>query len=296
MKKLVFLLTAVFLTAISVNVFAQGTGIHPAVGSTHAYSVANNASSSYVWTVTTTADGSGTDLLIAGTVVSGSSILNTIDLTWNNLSIGNSYYVHIVETGVNSCTNHKVLAVEPKNQFEMDIANVDNAEGGLVTNFSTCAPAVTNISWNGSSPVTAGNATDFSYDYGTVTFYYKVTATGIASTDWVPVFTINHNSAGSVTAEWATTIGGSYTTGLATDSSVNSFTVTGTAAGTADVFFVKVIVVLGTADEGLTARDIEIDLDELESKDEYDNVVTSTNTDTIDQTINQRPSTGVITY
>ncbi|NQU33819.1 MAG: hypothetical protein HQ521_11330 [Bacteroidetes bacterium] len=290
MKKFIFLFAAVLFTAISSNLFAQGTGINPGVGEVKTYSVADHVGSTYTWTVTVAADGSGTNLLIAGTIVSGTSAVYTIDLTWSNLATGNIYYVHVVEDD-GTCSNHKVLAVQPINQFEMDIANVDNAGAALANTFETCAPAVTNIAWNGADPVTALNANDFDYDYGTVTFYYKVTATGITGTDWDPVFVINETSTGTVTAEWATTVGGAYTSGLNTDGSVNTFTVTGS-----NEFFVKVIVANGIVDEGTTARDIEINLDETASADEHSNIVVSTNTDTIDQTITARPATGNIGY
>jgi hypothetical protein len=292
MKKLVLFFAAVLLTAISSNLFAQATGINPDLGGTFTYTVNNHTGSTYAWAVYDNAAGTGTDLLGAGSVVSGNSTTNSINLTWHASSIGNTYYVHVIETDANSCTNHKVLAVEPKNQFEMDIANVDNTGAGLPVDHSTCAPDITNISWNGATPVTSGNATNFSYDYGIVTFYYNVTATGITGTDWVPVFVINQNSTGTVTAEWCTTINGTYTTGLNTDGTTNnSFTVSGS-----NEFFVKVIVNLGTADEGLVARDIKINLDETLSKDEFNNQVTNTNTGTIDQIIDARPDSGAISY
>jgi hypothetical protein len=296
MKKLVFFFAAVVLTAISANVWAQSTGINPGVGDTKTYSVASHDGSTYSWKLTADVAGVGTDLL-DNSLASGTSVTNSIDVTWLNPVVNTIYYLHVTETASvanGGCSNHKVLAIQPKNFFEMDIANVDNAGATIASTYETCAPAVTVASWNDASPTETVEATDaqaFTYNYGTVTFYYKVTATGITNTDWTPVFTISHSSTATVTAEWSKTIGGTYTSGLLTNGSDNTITVTGS-----NEFFVKVVVANGTVEENLTAKDFTINLDETTSKDEFNNIVTSTNTDTIDQTITARPATGNISY
>lgn len=296
MKKLVFLFAVVILTAISARVWAQSTGINPGVGDTKTYSVASHVGSTYAWKLTADAIGTGTDLL-DGSLASGTSTTNSIDITWLNPVVNTIYYLHVTETASvanGGCSNHKVLAIQPKNFFEMDIANVDNAGAAIASDYATCAPAVTVASWNDAAPagtVEAADAKAFTYNYGTVTFYYKVTATGITNTDWSPVFTIAHSSTATVTAEWSKIVGGTYTTGLLTDGSDNTITVTG-----GNEFFIKVVVANGTVEENLTAKDFTINLDETASKDQNNNVVTSTNTDTIDQTITARPATGDISY
>ena len=231
-------------------------------------------------------------MIAQGDTVSVTYSANTVSVTWINPVIDKIYYLHVVETDEDSdCSNHKVLAIQPTNYFDMDIANVNMTGAEISSTYSTCAPAVTNITWNGTDQVTTDNADDFTYNYGTLTFYYKITATGIANTDWKPVFSIGHNSTGTVTATWDTSIGGEFTGSLASDASANTITVSGS-----NEFYVKVVVALGTSDEGTSERDIEINLDENASTDAFGNIVTSTNTDTIDQTISARPNTGGISY
>ena len=303
MKKLFSLVCLVVLLGVSANVMGQGTngtGINPSVGSTHTYSVLvpTGATVTYAWKVTENgsfdeAGATGTDLLSAGTVVSGSSAANSIALTWKNPDIANSkiYYVHVLVTA-DGCTNRKVMAVQPKNNFQLDIANVDVDGVSRIDAFTECAPNVTSTAWTGTpgaNAVTVANATVFTYDYGVNTFYYKVTASGIdvAQTDWKPVFTVASTSAGTVTAFYGSTIAAA-TTALTIGNN------TGITISAANTFFIKVVVT-NTTDEGTTARTVTVNLDKDNSKDENDNVAISTNKDVLTQTIKARPNTGAIT-
>ena len=299
MKKLFSLVSLVFLLGISVNVMGQGTGINPEIGSVHTYTVnaVTGTSVTYSWKVTINGDfaNAATDLLGAATVVSGSSTTNSIQLTWKNPVIPTIYYLHLEVTS-DGCKNNKVIAIQPVNNFAMDIANVDATGAARASDWSECAPDVINSTWTGTpgpGAVTSGNATSFTYDYGVNTFYYKVTATGIntTNTDWLPKFDLTHTSGGTVTAFWGKTIATATTaltvgaTGVATS---NTVTVTNSPE-----FYIKIVVTNGTADEGLTQRTVKVDLD-LTTKDGNNNTVVTTNTDNLTQSIKARPNPGAI--
>ena len=127
MKKLVFLLTAVIVTGFCSGVLAQNTGSAPIVGSSHDYWV--NASSettqtsgsgnTYAWWVSTnTADltvpvTASTDFTVnSGTYgADGAEDNFTIDITWNNSAVGNTYYLVVKETDAEDCSNIKAMVV-----------------------------------------------------------------------------------------------------------------------------------------------------------------------------------------
>lgn len=301
MKNLFSLLCLVVLLGVSANVMGQGTGINPQVGSVHTYTVnaVTGTTPSYVWKVTTNGNfaDAAVNLLTAGTVVSGASTSNSIELTWVNPVIPTIYYLHL-EVTADGCSNNKVIAIQPVNSFAMDIANVDVDGTTIATDFSECAPDVITSAWTGTpgiGAVTTGNATSFTYDYGVNTFYFKVTATGVntALTDWLPKFALTHTSGGTIAATWGKTIATATTalttgaTGVATD---NTLTIDNSPA-----FFIKIVVTNGTADEGITARTFKVDLDPT-TLDENGNTVTTTTTDNLTQTIKARPNPGSITY
>lgn len=298
MKKLITSLCLLVLIGISANVMAQGTGINPQIGSSHTYTVTPVSGGTYAWKVTTSDDfaNSATDLLVAGSVVTGTSSTNAITLTWLNPTIPTIYYLHLKVTA-GGCSNNKVIAIQPVNSFAMDIVNVDATGTPIAADYSECAPDVITTAWTGTpgpGAVTSGNATSFTYNYGVNTFYYKVTATGIntANTNWLPQFDITHTSGGTVSATWGTTIAGAttnLTTGATGVATANTITVVNSP-----VFYVKVVITNGTADEGITARTAKVDLNPA-TKDEHNNTVTTTNTDNLTQTIKARPNPGAIT-
>ena len=163
MKKLIFLFAAVFLTAISANVFAQNTGTTPTPGSTFTYDVTDNGNT-FAWTVTKgdlTTDGSG-DVTFNPLSADGASV----DITWAaGLNEGDVYYVHVVETDGNSCSNEKVLKVIiTASLFYLDItANQTDA----------CYDGAVAVSLDGSG--------DPEYDHGDATLTYTVTPTGLGT-------------------------------------------------------------------------------------------------------------------
>ena len=146
------------LVGISANVFAQSTGTNPSPGATHSYSVTDNATSSYAWSVTrgdlTTAAGADASL--------SSTTGNAINITWaSGLTVGDWYYVHVVETQA-GCTNEKVLPVQiTASNFFLALA-ADNA--------TSCYDGPVSVSLNVNDP---------EYDHGDVTLTYTITPSGV---------------------------------------------------------------------------------------------------------------------
>ena len=163
MKKLVFLLAAVLLTAMSVNIFAQSTGTAPSPGATHSYSITpGNAGNTLLWTVTkgNLTTSAGTDAVIS------SAATATTDITWApTVAVGDWYYVHILETDGASCSNEKVLPVQiTASPFFLDI---------VAANATDC--------YDGAVVVSLANASTPNYDHGNTTIVFTVTPTGLSS-------------------------------------------------------------------------------------------------------------------
>lgn len=304
MKKIVLLLTAAFLTTINANIFAQsaGTGVAPAVGDVHTYSVTLNAGNTYAWDITD--DIAGTNS-VAGSIAtlssSGGEDINSIDITWVNPTIGTMYYVHVTETDGNGCSNRKALAVSPQNMFQLEIVNVDlnNADDPNGEDSEICPADVLITAYTGDNDGTLAEAQEFTYDYQRDSVFYKVTATGINlnNTDWSPQFTIAHDgiSGTAVTAGWATSIDGTYTMGLAVDGSTNDIDVL-TSQTTSGEIWIKIIVDNAdnaTGNEGLAANDVTVTLlgGADESEDENGNDATSLGNGSRNQIISVRPAT-----
>jgi len=311
MKKLVLFFAVALMTAISANVFAQGTGITPEVGSVHNYAV-NTGATSYSWTVTDQAAPGGTDLLAAGLIVSAPATnANNVDITWLNPDVANNqiYFVHVAVTD-NGCTNSKVIAVQPENNFSLDIVNIDNSgiilAGDDSLDYSICAPEITVSSWNGTDAgagsVTAANANDFNYDYGTVVFYYRITASGIneETTSWTPEFTIAQiagtNATVTIDSIAGGTTGGTWeTTTWATDGSTIAPTIPSGVGN--DVLWVRITVENGDdspadANENLSDNDFTLTL--TGGSDENTNDAQSLGDIKTVQTQSARPTTGDI--
>ena len=162
MKKLVFLFAAVVLTAISVNVFAQSTGTNPAPGAKQSYSITPGAvGNTLKWTVTkgdltTTA---GTDAVIS------SDATAVTDITWGTgLTVGDWYYVHIVETG-GGCSNEKVLPVQIiASPFYVTLT---------AANATQC--------YDNAVVVSLADPSTPNYDHGNATIVFTATPTGLSS-------------------------------------------------------------------------------------------------------------------
>jgi len=311
MKKLLLLSIFAFFTLMSASVFGQnaGTPLNPSIGDIRTYSVASHGGSTYSWTLQTTADGSGTDLFAAAAIASATGTnSSSVTVTWLAPVVPTIYYLHLTETNSGGCTNRKVLAIQPVNNFKLDIVNVDASgvplSGTLSTTYTTCAPAITNtIAWNGGTgPVTTTNATDFNYNYGTTTFYYKITATGInfSNTSWTPDITITQvaGALASVTIETKVGNAASYespSTILAKGSNTPNIS----AGAGNNVILVKVIVNnnIGTpltANENLTNNDFTFTLNS--GKDQNNNPAISLGNITTTQTQLARPDSGLIQY
>lgn len=162
MKKLILFFAAVFFTAVSANIFAQNTGETPSPGSTFEYSVTDNAPNTYIWSVTEgdlTTD-AGTDAVLSATTGAA------ITITWAaTVTVGDWYYVHVVETDANSCSNEKVLAVQiTASQFYLTIVADQTSPA--------CYDVAVAVSLNGNTP---------EYDHGDATLSYTVTPTGLGS-------------------------------------------------------------------------------------------------------------------
>ena len=106
MKKLIFLLTAVIVTALSSNVFGQGTYIAPEIGSVHDYSVTDNGNS-YSWTVTSDVAGCNQCCGLCLQHLSVEIHQQLYKLPGLIPTIGNTYYVHVTETDGNGCSKQK---------------------------------------------------------------------------------------------------------------------------------------------------------------------------------------------
>lgn len=300
MKKLVFLLTAVVITAFSSSVSAQGTGGAPVVGSSHDYWVNGTSESNqtsgvgnnYTWWVSTnTADltdqeTAGTDFTVNSGIYAGVGGEDnfTIDITWNNSAAGNTYYVVVEETDAEGCKNLKAMAVEPvASDFALQfVALAANGDAG--DDLERCAPGI----------AVSASGTTISYDYGSDTLAFKLIATDIFSA-WDFTGTFN-NSVGAATPALQYQVGG--TAGSwSTFTSGDAVTVPYNATGTEDVY-IRVVVDNGTSEEGTTAQTVELTLSDIEGAgdvavseitDASDTDITASPVQT--QTVNARPST-----
>lgn len=309
MKKQIYFLISLFaLIGFSMNVMGQGTGINPAVGSIHTYTVTAVNGATYEWKVTTDENfsSSAENLLVAEKVVKGTSSTNSISLTWLNPDVAKNtiYYLHL-QVVAGGCKNNKSIAIQPKNAFKLDIANVNAAGTDIEDNYSVCAPDITISKWNGTAgadAVTTSNKTDFKYNYGQSVFYYKIKASGInvENTSWTPSIKITKTGGDHSTYTVETVVGGTaipttWGTTIALQEGENTPTIS--AGNGNDVLWVKVTVSNGNnttalANENIVNNDFTFLL-EAASKDQHDNPATFDN-NTTTQTQKARPNTGEI--
>ena len=218
MKKLVFLLTTVVMTAMSANVFAQSTGTKPAPGATHTYFITpGSETSSISWTIT---KATLTDTTDAGTISVIQS--DSISIAWaDTVSVGDWYYVHVTEEDASGCTNNKILPVQiTESPFFLTLsgatdqcydgavmASVDISDPGVITYVHGTATIQFTVSPTGLSGSYSGYSFDAGIDYnsygGTMSETLAVTSgngsvsgTTITVTDNNPVtFTFEVNNA-----------------------------------------------------------------------------------------------------
>ena len=300
MKKLVFLLTAVVVTAFSSGVLAQTSGTAPYAGATHTYWVntvdltdassdhlSSHDGNTYTWEVLrsggTSADATDYSFITTST---GANIYS-VQIKWLAPAIedGGPYFLVVTEEDGTGCTNVKAVQIDPKNAFAIVIQNVDETLFDLGADKKWCAPDVTL------------NLADASieYDYGTTTLYYRVDAQGLA-TDWSfdYGFTETGKDANSaVTAFWGVDIASAtetldYTNGGSIE-----------VSGGAQDIIIKVVIENGTSAEGETAdHDIVLSLsdfsDGTNAPISINGVSLPSNSADITQTVKARPATSGI--
>lgn len=211
MKKLILFFAAVFITAISANVFAQGTGILPSVGSTHEYYVNStdgtsqdlgDVNNTFVWWVSTNPadltdqETPGTDFNVIRGDYGGVGSVNNyiIELEWLVASAEDTFYVVVQEfdTDGNQCSNTKAIAVVPQNDFQVQFVALEADGSTIGDSLSRCAPDV----------ALTASGLDITYDYGVDTVQFKLSASGIYE-DWsfLPLITISSTNISS-NSEW----------------------------------------------------------------------------------------------
>lgn len=311
MKKLLFLSIFAFFALVSANVFGQNTGtsaINPSVGDINTYSVLAHPGSTYSWTLEAAPTGGGADLFGTAIASATGTNSNSVTVTWLAPVIPTIYYLHLTETNA-TCSNRKVLAIQPVNNFKLEIVNVDAVgtplTAGLATNNPTCAPAIAStMIWNGTGSVTTTNATDFNYNYGTTTYYYKITATGInfTNTSWTPSITIAQLDGTNASVTIDTKVGAAawVTPSIILTSANGTFTPLIPAGAGNSVILVKVTVnnnigTPATANENLSDNKYTITLNAA-SKDQNNNLVTNRGNVSTVQTQLARPNSGFITF
>lgn len=277
----------VAFVGLSGSALAQSTGTAPYIGAQHSYTVDNHTGNTYTWSVTT--DYQGNTPIDYTTVATLSSTTgNSINITWDAPAVGTTYFVHVVEENTDGCSNHKVLAVKPVNGFALELASVNASDvvldGTSGKELEQCAPDASVTGYD-------DTANTFTYGYGTNTFYYRITASGIGSNGWSPQFTIGTTDGdASYAATWGTTSAGTGNTVANLDgTTANDIVVAG---GNASVW-IKVVV---TNAEGITANDIVVTLLDAAntSEDEFGNDVTSITGSAATQTVKARPNTSGI--
>jgi hypothetical protein len=152
MKKLVFLFVAVLLTAMSANVFAQSTGTNPAPGAKHNYLITpGNTTNGFQWTVFED------DFSTVATIATvATPTLAATDITWaSTVTVGDWYYVQVVETDGDGCSNTKVLPVQiTESDFTLTLA---------ATNPTACYQNAVSVSIVNNAPVYSHGAAEIEF-------------------------------------------------------------------------------------------------------------------------------------
>ena len=307
MKRLVFLIAAVVLSALSVNVLAQGTGDEPSAGSIHKYRVNSSdginhdgdsnghVGNEYTWWVASISDLNTplaqTDFTVESGVYNSATVDSfSIGIKWNASAVGDTFFVVVKETDPNGvlCSNIKAQPVVPQNNFKLDLVALD-AVGSEGDSLSRCAPDI-ELSSNGLTVV---------YDYGVDTVMFKLTARDIYS-GW------SFGDAYAWTNQGNTSvIATEYRVGTGGWSSSNPSTVPANANGTEDVYIRLALDngdTSGSAEEGLSVQTIKLTLSNVEDEAGNDAVIYNSNDQDITsypvqyQVIKARPTTSGIDF
>jgi hypothetical protein len=284
MKKLLtFCIVLICTMSFSAFVNAQGSGTAPSIGSTHQYWVNSGdngatqnvgTGNNFLWYVTkgdlttkNTSDFSIVSAVSGGTpayVNNTTSVTNlfTVNITWKAASAGSTYYLHVMETGTNGCSNHKVEIINPVSDFRLAIANVDEGALGTVVaqNFNNCAPNV--------APALVSNS--IRYDYGKTKLYYKVDATNIDAADFSFVYNITKTGGPTtISASYGTVSGNTYTSSGTLDVTSGNHTQSVTNTSNSATVYIEVVLdnnngsadfVPATVFEGTSAHNVKVTL------------------------------------
>ncbi|WP_346859140.1 hypothetical protein [uncultured Draconibacterium sp.] len=171
MKKLVLLFVAVFITAVSANVFAQSTGTAPYLGATHAYSVTLNAGSSYAWKVLNTSGAEVTAPTSDIASLTPNAAGDTLFITYATTATPTTeYLVTVTETVDTDCSNTKALPIQiTESTFDLIVGN---------TGDQNCYASAVTVAWSGGQ--TAASVT---YTHGAANYAFTVEGTGVGATE-----------------------------------------------------------------------------------------------------------------
>lgn len=304
MKKQIYFLVSLFaLIGFSVNVMGQsGTGIAPAAGTTHEYSVTGNSGSNFEWWIT---DGSGTtqaqngDFVLAihttgdGGTVTGNIFSGTtanfgyrLKITWKSISTGKTYYLHVKETNATTtCNNEKVLEIKPINTFDLAVINVTKLSDANIASATDVSGAQTSqLCADGDVVVTLG--TTPSYDFRTTVTKFKIYPKSIATgTGWNFDWTSSISSTGTVASTtFANNLGTAV--GITPGATTPLISVDGT------VPYIVATVTVNNIDE--TAKTVTMALTNIKDANGNSDITGDSN-DTATHEILARPSTSGIT-
>lgn len=311
MKKLFILLGVIALSAMSANVFAQGgTGVAPQIGSTHDYwvnaNVEGTAQTSGIgnnfkwWVSNNTSDlrdamAEGTDFTVVSGIYSGDGGEDnfTIQLVWNPVSAGKTYYLVVEETDEEGCKNLKAATIQPVNTFDLIFAAVDELDADA-DNPKRCAPDI----------ALTADGTNITYNYGSDEYVYKISSTGLYS-NWTFDYAFTNTLGNATPTIEYSTDGFDYSSVSASGSDVS---VEPDANGTATVYF-KVSInngtTAGTFEEGLDEQSMMLILTGIsDGVNAPANIYKSNGTNKFEededikqtQTVKARPATSPIGY
>jgi len=307
MKRIILIMVVAFIATIATKSYAQNTGDKPSIGTTHSYYVNSTDGSSqdkgdvnntFIWWVSanpadlTDQEDAGTDFtVVSGTYGEAGAVNNYIlELQWNASAIEDTFYLVVQEfdTDGNQCSNTKAMAIVPQNDFAVQFVALE-ADGSAGDSLSRCAPDI----------ALSASGMDITYDYGTDTVMFQLSASGIY-TDWS--FTPTFDNTFKVTPSLEYQVSGdswnTITSGTAVpvnfNSSGNETVLVRASWDNGDTN--------GIYDEGTSDQVIKLSLSSVEGTGSVSaSVVNSDNADFTSsavqtQTIQARPSTSVIGF
>jgi hypothetical protein len=274
---LVFLVVATFANVANSYAATCDNALSPIAGKTYTYGISvSPTGGTFNWYVTTSADlmpatstKADPSYLIGGTGYNAPGTgTSTVQITWSSKAVkealaGTTKFYLVVNYALTGCTdNLKAYKITPINLFGILVENVD-AAGAPYAADNICRSAVQSATVNG---------TGIDYNYGSNTFYLKVTAQYF-TTSWTPTIDITalkaslDVSAGnqSITSiEWSTsttftgTSNFDLATGVATAAVIDKGA-DGITSGTDEFVYVKIVIAHGKF-EGVADQTIALNL------------------------------------